>query len=60
MKNTTGAPIAKAKSTVGNQRPPENKDNLDSRKNEEYDIKGDNVLHNNKPTKEDKLKKKDH
>ncbi len=59
MKNNTGAAAAKAKNTVGNQRPPENKDNLDSRKNEEYDYKGDNVLHNNKPTKEDKQKKKE-
>ena len=33
---------------------PENKDNLDSRKNEEQDNKGDDVTHNEKETKEDK------
>jgi hypothetical protein len=27
---------------------PENKDNLDSRKNEEYDFKGDDITHNKK------------
>lgn len=27
---------------------PENKDNLDSRKNEEFDTKGDDVTHNTK------------
>jgi hypothetical protein len=32
----------------------ENKDNLDSRKNEEWDNKGDNVTHNKKETKENK------
>jgi len=29
---------------------PENKDNLDSRKNEEQDTKGDDVTHNEKET----------
>ncbi len=27
---------------------PENKDNIDSRKNEEYELKGDDVTHNRK------------
>lgn len=31
-----------------NNHRPENKDNLDSRKNEEYDFKGDDVTHNKK------------
>lgn len=30
-------------------RKPENKDNLDSRKNEEQDFKGDDITHNQKP-----------
>ena len=34
--------------TNNNNRRPENKDNLDSRKNEEYDFKGDDVTHNKK------------
>ena len=33
---------------------PENKDNLDSRKNEEQNNKGHDVTHNEKDTKEDK------
>ena len=40
-----------------NQRP-EIRDNLDSRKNEEQDFKGDDVTHNEKPTKEKHLKEK--
>lgn len=32
----------------------ENKDNLDSRKNEEQDDKGDDVTHNKKETKDKK------
>ena len=35
---------------------PENKDNLDSRKNEEWDNKGDDVTNNKKETKEGKKK----
>jgi len=31
---------------------PQNKDNLDSRKKEEQDFKGDDITHNRKPTKE--------
>lgn len=33
---------------------PDNKNNLDSRKNEEWDTKGDDVTHNKKETKEEK------
>jgi hypothetical protein len=36
----------------------ENKDNLDSRSGEEQDDKGDDVTHNERETKENKLKKK--
>lgn len=36
---------------------PEIRDNLDSRKNEEQDDKGEDVTHNEKDTKKDKLKK---
>lgn len=32
-----------------NKNRPEVRDNLDSRKNEEQDFKGDDVTHNNKP-----------
>jgi hypothetical protein len=35
---------------------PQNKDNLDSRANEEQDTKGDDITHNKKETKRDHLK----
>ena len=38
---------------------PEVRDDLDSRVNEEYDTKGNDVTHNKKETKKDKLKKQD-
>jgi hypothetical protein len=41
------------------QKGPENKDNLDSRKNEEQEVKGDDVTNNKKPTKESGMKQKD-
>ena len=37
---------------------PENKDDLDSRKNEEQDFKGDDITHNKKNTKSKHLKNK--
>ena len=47
------------KQNVGNQTRPQNKDDLDSRINEEQDTKGNDVTHNEKETKRDHLKKKD-
>jgi hypothetical protein len=38
---------------------PQNKDNLDSRANEEQDTKGDDITHNEKETKREHLKKAD-
>jgi len=46
-KNTSG----KNPKASGNRTNPENKDNLDSRKNEEQDFKGDDVTHNKKDVK---------
>ena len=40
------------------QQRPDVRDNLDSRKNEEQDNKGDDVTHNEKETKENHLKEK--
>ena len=37
---------------------PQNKDDLDSRANEEQDTKGDDITHNRKETKVDYLKQK--
>ena len=36
---------------------PENKDELDSRKNEEQDFKGDDITHNKKETEGERSKK---
>lgn len=38
---------------------PENKDDLDSRSNEEQETKGDDITHNNKDTRNNKQRKKD-
>lgn len=46
-KNTSG----KNTRAPRNRTSPENKDNLDSRKNEEQDFKGDDVTHNTKPAR---------
>jgi len=45
-------PQSKPQNTQSKQPNPENKDNLDSRKNEEQEFKGDDTTHNKKPTKE--------
>jgi hypothetical protein len=42
---------------TGKHQRPENKDDLDSRKNEEYDFKGDDMTHNKKNTKQHHLHK---
>ncbi len=46
-----------SKASQSGGRRPENKDNLDSRSGEEQDFKGNDVTHNKRETKEDKLKK---
>jgi hypothetical protein len=45
--------------TRSNNARPDVRDNLDSRKNEEQDFKGDDVTHNEKENKGEKLKKKE-
>lgn len=47
------------KQVAGHRPVPEIRDDLDSRKNEEQDDKGNDVTHNKKETKEGNLKKKD-
>ena len=59
MKTNTGTKVSNTRAATGNKGA-ENKDNLDSRKNEEFQLKGDDVTHNHKDTKEDKLKKHKH
>lgn len=53
-KNISGA---KTKGPNHKQRSPENKDDLDSRKNEEWDTKGDDITHNKKEHRTERKKK---
>lgn len=46
------------KMPVGKSKAPENKDDIDSRKREEFDIKGDDITHNKKEGKRDRSKVK--
>jgi hypothetical protein len=59
MKSHTTSQQQKHPKTTDRHARPENKDNLDSRKNEEQDDKGNDVTHNKKETK-DKDKDKKH
>ena len=59
MKTHAGVSSTSNKAATHNQRA-ENKDNLDSRKNEEFDFKGDDVTHNKKDIKNNKPKKDRH
>ncbi|MBC7904112.1 MAG: hypothetical protein H7Y27_11845 [Gemmatimonadaceae bacterium] len=54
MKNTKGQNTVKNPQTNNHKTRPEIRDNLDSRKNEEQDIKGDDITHNEKPVKNKK------
>ena len=54
MKKNTAMPSPDAKTQKDRHIRPENKDNLDSRKNEEQDFKGDDVTHNKKENKNKK------
>jgi len=56
MKANTGTKVSNTHAGTNNKRS-ENKDNLDSHITEEYQFKGDDLTHNHKDTKEDKLKK---
>lgn len=49
MKTNTAHQQPKPKQPNPSVKRPENKDNLDSRENEEQDFKGDDVTHNRKP-----------
>ncbi|MBO9570685.1 MAG: hypothetical protein J7497_00510 [Chitinophagaceae bacterium] len=41
-----------------NERRPDIRDDMDSRSNEEFHIRGNNITHNKKQTKEQKVKNK--
>jgi len=57
MKNSNIASTKSKYQEHHNKPKPDIRDNLDNRKNEEYDIKGDDITHNKK---EMKSKKKNH
>ena len=46
------------KSMPGHRPVPQNKDDIDSRKNEEWDTKGDDVTHNEKEVRSDNAMRK--
>jgi len=54
MKKNEALPSSEAKTQKDRHMRPDNKDNLDSRKNEEQDFKADDVTHNKKDTKNKK------
>lgn len=58
MKNTN-IPANKNKTAPHHDsRRPDIRDDMDSRSNEEFHVKGDHITHNKKETKEEKLKHK--
>jgi hypothetical protein len=57
MKGSRSQTNMQNKQMMGHRPKPENRDDLDSRSNEEQDIKGDDVTHNDKETKKNHLKK---
>lgn len=58
MKNATVKQTTKPVQTKAANNRPENKDDMDSRKNEEWDTKGNDITHNKKQTKADKVGEK--
>jgi hypothetical protein len=61
MKKNSIMPSTDAKTQKDRHIRPENKDNLDSRKNEEQDVKADDITHNKKENKSKKsYQNKDH
>ena len=55
MKNATVKTGTKAVPVRQKHTRPENKDDMDSRKNEEQDFKGNDVTHNRKQTKAERM-----
>ncbi len=60
MKGSRSRNTRQNKSTPGHRPLPQNKDDLDSRKNEEQDTKGNDVTHNVKEVRSDnKMRRRD-
>jgi len=58
MKGSRSQNNRQNKSMTGHRPLPQNKDDLDSRKNEEQDTKGDDVTHNEKQVRSDNMMRK--
>ncbi len=58
MKHSRSLDNMQNKQMAGHKPKPDVRDNLDSRKNEEQDTKGNDITHNEKETKKDHLKNK--
>ena len=58
MKGSRSQNTKQNKQMIGHRPKPETRDDLDSRKNEEQDTKGDDITHNKKETKRHHLKDK--
>jgi hypothetical protein len=58
MKGSRSQNNMQNKQMISHRPKPDYRDDLDSRKNEEWDTKGDDVTHNHKATKKHHLKKK--
>jgi hypothetical protein len=58
MKNARSQNTKQNKQMISHQPKPEIRDDLDSRKNEEQDTKGNDVTHNSKNTRNNKQRKK--
>jgi hypothetical protein len=60
MKGSRSNTTQQNKSVSNSHRPqPQNKDDLDSRKNEEQDVKGGDITHNKKDVRNNRQQKKD-
>jgi hypothetical protein len=58
MKGSRSQTNLQNKQMIGHKPKPDVRDDLDSRKNEEQDTKGDDITHNKKETKKESLKNK--
>jgi len=58
MKGSRSQNTRQNKSVPGHRPVPQNKDDLDSRKNEEQETKGDDITHNKKEVRGDNMMRK--
>jgi len=58
MKESSSQNTRQNKSAPGHRPVPQNKDNIDSRGNQEWETKGDDVTHNRKEVRSDNMMRK--